>query len=96
MLTGYQAYKDIWTVVNGEELPCQRKDGNQANAFALAIVKDRTVIGHIPKKISSVCLLYLRRGRSTVCRVTGPQRSSEYLVQGGLEVFWVLMFQGSS
>ena len=70
MVRGYHAYKDIWTTVN-EELPCQREDGNQVDAFAVAIVKDGTVVGYVPKKISSVCSLYLHRGGSTVCRVTG-------------------------
>ena len=36
MVRGYHAYKDIWTAVNGEELPCQREDGNRVDAFAVA------------------------------------------------------------
>ena len=40
MVRGYHAYKDIWTTVNGEELPWQREDGNRVDAFVVAIVKD--------------------------------------------------------
>ena len=39
-------YKDICATVVGEELPCQREDGNRAHPFA-------AIIGHIPKKIPS-------------------------------------------
>ena len=60
---GYHAYKDIWAAVYSEELPCEREAGNRVDAFAVAVMKDGTVVGHIAKKISSVCCLYLRRGR---------------------------------
>ena len=56
MVSGYHAYKDIWTAVHGEELPCQREDGNRVDAFAVAVVKDETVVGHVPKKISPFAL----------------------------------------
>ena len=56
---GYHAYKDIWAAVYGEELLCEREAGNQVDAFTVAVMKDWMVVGHIPKKISSVCTLYL-------------------------------------
>ncbi len=30
----YLIYKDIWEASVGEELPCQRKNGNHADPFA--------------------------------------------------------------
>ena len=69
MVRGYHAYKAIWTPVHGEELPCKTEDSNWVDAFAVAVVKDEAVVGHVPKKISSVCSLYLRRGGSIICRV---------------------------
>ena len=30
-----RVYKDIWATVVGEELPCQREDGNRADPFAV-------------------------------------------------------------
>ena len=61
-MRGYYVYKDIWATVVGEELPCQREDGNRANPFAVAVVRGEAIIGHVPKKILSVCSLYLRKG----------------------------------
>ena len=61
VVRGYYAYKDIWAAVYGEELPCEREAGNRVDAFAVAVMKDGTDVGHIPKKSSSVCSLYLRQ-----------------------------------
>ena len=95
-MRGYHAYKDIWTAVVGEELPCQREVGNRVDVFAVAVMRGETVVGHVPKKISSVCSLYLRRDGSIVCRVTGSRRYSEDLAQGGLEIPCVLIFEGDA
>ena len=86
VVRGYHAYKHIWAAVYGEELPCKREAGNRVDAFAVAVMKDGTVVSHVPKKISSVCSLYLRRGGSIICRATGSRRYSEDLIQGGLEI----------
>ena len=95
-MRGYHAYKHTWAAVYGEELPCEREAGNRVDAFAVAVMKDGTVVGHVPKKISSVCSLYLRRGGSIICRVTGSRRYSEDLIEGGLEIPCVLIFEGGA
>ena len=77
VVRGYHAYKHIWAAVYGEELPCEREAGNRVDAFAVAVMKDGTVVGHVPKKISSVCSLYLRRGGSIICHVTCTKRTCE-------------------
>ena len=38
-MRGYHVYKDIWTASVGEELPCQRENGNPADPFAVVVVK---------------------------------------------------------
>ena len=96
MVRGYHVYKDIWSAVVGTELPCKREDANRIDPFAVAIVQGAIVVGHVPKKISSVCLLFLRRGGSIVCRVTGSRRYSEDLMQGGFEIPCVLRFEGDA
>ncbi len=47
MVRGYHAYKDIWTAVVGEELPCQRERANPRDPFAVAVLKDEAVVGHV-------------------------------------------------
>ena len=70
MVRGYHIYKDIWTAVVGEEFPCKRETGNTFDLFAVAVMRgDTIVIGHVPRKISFICSLFLRRdweGHSTL------------------------------
>ena len=75
-IRGYHVYSDIWNAVIDEELPCAKEFGNLADPFAVGVMKDGTVVGHVPRKISSVCSLFLQRSGSIVCRVTGPRRFS--------------------
>ena len=96
VVRGYHVYKDIWTAVIDEEFPCKREDGNRVDPFAVAVRRGDDVIGHVPRKISSICSLYLRRGGSIFCRVTGSRQFSEDLPQGGLEVPCVLTFEGDA
>ena len=43
-------------------------------------------VGHLPKRLSKICSLFLRRGGSIHCTVTGGRRFSADLPQGGLEI----------
>ena len=93
---GYHIYKDIWDAVIGEELRCEREPDNRSDRYAVAIKKDGIIIGHIPRKISRACSLFLRRGNEITCCVTGHRRYSVDLPHGGLEVPCVLRFEGET
>lgn len=96
-MRGYHVYKGIWTAVVGEEFPCKRETGNTFDPFAVAVMRGpTTVIGHVPRKISSICSLFLRREGSITCQVSGSRRFSDDLVQGGLEIPCVLRFEGDT
>ncbi len=45
-----------------------------ADRYAVAVLKQGTAIGHLPRKISKVCSLFLRRRGSIRCTVTGSRR----------------------
>ena len=83
MVRGYHMYKEVWCAAIGEELSCMR-ERNYRNLFAVAVIRSDVVIGHVQRKISSVCLTFLRRGGTISCRITGSRRYSEVLHQGGL------------
>ena len=51
--------KEIYSAIVDEELICRREHFNTADPFAVAVVKDSTAVGHAPRKISSVCSLFL-------------------------------------
>lgn len=86
MIRGYHVYNNIWTAVVDEELICRREQFNSADPFAVAVVKEGTTVGHIPRKILSLCSLVLRKNGTIVCTVTGSRRYSGDLPQGGLKV----------
>jgi len=51
-IRGYHVYNAIWTASVGEELPCRREVTNAIDQYAVAVVKDSQVVGHLPLKIS--------------------------------------------
>ena len=51
---------------------------------------------HLPRAISSVCSLLLRKNGTISCKVTSARRSSSDLPQGGLGIPCKLIFAGAS
>ena len=83
---GYHVYQDIWSASVGEVLPCEREPANSTGRYAVAVTKDGVIIGHLPRKVSRVCYLFLRRGGTIHCRITGGRTYFHDLPQGGLEI----------
>ena len=96
MIRRYRIYKEVWEVTEGEILSFKRENDNYHNPFSVAVVKDGQIVGHVPKKISTVCSLFLRQGGNIVCTVTEHRRYSQDLPQGGLEVPCTLSFSGEN
>ena len=87
-----------WIPVLGEVLCCSREVGNAHDPYAVKVMKAGTragtMVGHLPKKTSSTCSLFIRRGRMIDCEVTDPNRKySRDLPQGGLEIPCVLILR---
>lgn len=80
----------------GETLDCARDDGNILDRYAVKVVKNDEIVGHIPKKIPTLCSLFIRHGGNIKCEVTGSRRYSQDLQQGGLEIPCNIICQGSS
>ena len=92
---GYHVYQSIWMPSTGEILDCQREVGNAVDRYAIKVLKNDEIVGHLPKKISMLCSLFIRRGGLIKCEVTGSRRYSQDLVQGGLEIPCDLIFEGN-
>ena len=60
VVRGYHVYKDSWEAATGEILRCREERTNIHDPFAVAIIKDDSVVDHVPRKISTVCSLFLR------------------------------------
>ena len=70
---GYHVYQAIWLAAIGEQLTFTRKTGNPTDCYAVAVIKDSAIIGHLPKNIPKICSLFLQRGGSIQCTVSGPR-----------------------
>ena len=64
--------------------------------FAVKVMKVCSSVGHLSKKISSTCSLFIMKGGVISCKVSDPNRKySRDLAQGGLEIPCVITFQGN-
>ena len=59
---GFHVYGDIWTPNVGDLLDCEQESGNLNDAYAVAIKNGVNVIGHVPRKLSAACSLFLCLG----------------------------------
>ena len=65
---GYHIYERVWDAVIGVNLTCRWELTNESNRYAVAVMKDSTVIGHLPQKVSRVCSLFIRRAGPLVVK----------------------------
>ena len=90
---GYHIYKEVWAAAVGEVLICEREPDNTLDRYTVAVKRKGTIVGHLPRKITRMCSLFLWRSGSITCTVTGHRRYSANLPQGGLEVPCSLLFK---
>ena len=96
LLTLLFVAKDIWTPYTGKILTCKEEPGNIHDVYAVAVRRqgDDITVGHVPRTISTVCCLFLKRGYIT-CGLNGPRQYSNDLPQWGFEVPCRLTFTGT-
>ena len=85
----------MWTPVTGESLICAREEDNAHDRYAVAVLQHDTIVGHLPRSVSTVCSLFIRRSGSIRCVITDRRRYSRDLPQGGMEVPCKLHFLGN-
>lgn len=93
---GFHVYESIWTPFIGETLSYSRETCNLHDLFAVKVLKTDEIVGHLPKKISSTCSIFLRKGGTMTCTVNGERKYSMDLTQGGLEIPCLLIFEISN
>ena len=66
---------------------------NAEDRYAVAVCRvDGIVVSHIPRKISFLCAVFIRRGSTIQCIVNGDRRYSHDLPKGGMEIPCRLVF----
>ena len=64
-IQGYHVFGNIWNPTTGEELNCVQERTNTEDPYAVAVIRRSAVVGHVPRKMSAACALFLRR-RGTI------------------------------
>ena len=96
-IRGYHVYMEVWEATIGEVLHCEPQANNTKDQYAVAVCRltDKLIVGHIPKIMSRICWLFLKKPNCTIsCCVTGGHQYSHDLSQGGLQIPCSLKFLG--
>ena len=87
--------RTFWEASVGQLLPCRKEGSNPHDPYAVAVMERGVIVGHVPRTLSAVCCLFLGKGGTIFCEVTGRRHFSADLPQGGLEVPCTLIFTGA-
>ena len=82
-ITGHHEYKDIWSPSLGEILETAPEPENPHDKYAVKVLKENTIVGHVPRDISMYCTTLLLCGGKIRCEVTGRRQNKR---GNGLEV----------
>ena len=64
----------------------ERERGNEKDRYAVAVFQNDRIVGHLPRKYSRLCSLFLAKGGQISCTVIGRRRYRSDLIQGGFEI----------
>ena len=71
-MRGYHEYNRVWTPRVGEILLLSGQRDNPHDRFAVAVMKDSTIVGHVPLSHSKIFSCFLRKvGCSEFSEITG-------------------------
>ena len=91
VIHGHHIYKSVWTPFVGEGLTIQREEPrNRHDRLSVCVMKDRDVVGQVPREFSKTVWYFLRSGGQGSCTVSGPRKIGK-----GLEVPCTYSFEGS-
>ena len=59
-IRGFHAYKQKWDPVLGRRYSCTADEKNEHDEYAVAVVKDDEVVGHISLRLSKIMSMFLK------------------------------------
>ena len=92
---GYHVCKVVWKPTIGEKLQADQEFGNEADKFAMKVVKNNEIVGSLPREYSRTLWCFNASGGKIYVEVTGPRRHCKQLC-GGMEIPCRLVFSCSS
>ena len=77
-IRGFHAYKENWDPILGRRYSGSTEEKNERDEYAVAVVYDDEVVGHIPLRLSKIMSMFLKlTGLQMEVEVTG-----KYVKQG--------------
>ena len=67
VVRGHHVYKSVWHPVLREQLTLERDNSKSHDRHAVSVMKDGTIVGHVPRELLSVYYHFIRP-RSTCVR----------------------------
>ena len=82
---GYHVYKVVWKPTIGEKLQADQELDNEVDKFAVKVVKNNEIVGHLPREYSRILGYFIAHGGKICLEVTGRRRHCKQLC-GGMEI----------
>ena len=79
VIRGHHVYKDTWMPYIEEKLMLDCEDTNQFNRCAVAVMKNREIMGHMPRTITKLSWFFLKK-RDTIEERERKDSNWRYLV----------------
>ena len=79
---GYHVYKVVWKPRIGEKLQLDQELGNEADKFAMKVVKNNEIVGNLPREYSWTLRYFIARGGKICVKVTGCRHHCKQLCEG--------------
>ena len=74
VVRGHHVYKSVWTPVSGEELAVVPEAKNSHDRYAVDVLKDGEVVGHITRELSRTFYFILKHSGEISCVIMGKQK----------------------
>ena len=68
---GYHVYKVVWKPAIGEKLQADQELDNEVDKFAVKVVKNNEIVGHLPREYSRILWYFIARGGKICVELTG-------------------------
>ena len=75
MVRGHHSYQKSWTLVIGDVLIVEREEENQHDDYAVTVMKNGDIVGHLPRSISRVSWVFLKHGGVIMCQICGKMEA---------------------
>ncbi len=89
VVCGHHVYKTLWRPFEGEILRLSKEHCNAYDKHAVSVMKEHSVVGHVPIEFRRAVWHFLSHGGSAHCKVTGHRKKGK-----GLEVPCKFVFRG--